>query len=423
MDQLIVTGNGPLKGEVHISGAKNAALPCLAATILTEDAVHLTNLPEVNDIATMCDLLAGLGKTIERDGTAVTISGALNSHIAPYEMVTAMRASILVLGPLLGRLGQAKVSLPGGCAIGARPVDLHISALRKMGAEIRIEHGDIDAQVSRLKGTDIIFDKVTVTGTENIMMAAVLADGCTMLHNAAREPEVVDLANLLMTLGARIEGAGTDTIKINGVSALHGGTHRIIPDRIETGTYVCAAAITRGHVNICNTDSRYLKAFLDSISKAGLPLKFEEDCIEVLPHKGLVGVDIQTQPHPGFPTDMQAQFMAVMTQAVGHSLISEKIFENRFNHVAELSRMGANIKINGDTAIATGPTPLSGARVIATDLRASASLVVAALVADGETLIDKIYHLDRGYVEIESKLLKVGALIKRVTVAETDHKG
>lgn len=422
MDRLIVTGNGPLKGDVHISGAKNAALPCLAATILTEAPVHLTNLPEVNDIGTMCDLLAGMGKKVERDGSVVTISGALESHIAPYEKVTAMRASILVLGPLLGRLGQAKVSLPGGCAIGARPVDLHISALRKMGAEIRIEHGDIDAKVSRLKGADIIFDKVTVTGTENIMMAAALADGRTVLHNAAREPEVVDLANLLITLGARIEGAGSDTITIDGVSQLHGGEHRIIPDRIETGTYVCAAAITGGHVNILNTDPRYLKAFLDAIGKTGLPMNIEDDRIEVLPHNGLKGVDIQTQPHPGFPTDMQAQFMAVMTQADGRSLITEKIFENRFNHVAELNRMGADIKINGDTAIASGKTPLSGARVIATDLRASASLVLAALVADGDTLIDKIYHLDRGYVDIEKKMRQIGAVIKRVQVSDAESE-
>jgi len=414
MDRLMIVGNGPLKGEIRISGAKNAALPCLAATILSQDTVHLTNLPPVQDIRTMGKLLKAMGLDVEHGEETAQINGAtLDKHIAPYELVKTMRASILTLGPLVARLGKAQVSMPGGCAIGARPVDLHLSALEKMGATIRLEHGYIEATATRLKGADILFDKVTVTGTENIMMAAALADGTTILRNAAREPEVEDLADMLVKMGARIQGAGTDEITIEGVSALGGCHHHIIPDRIETGTYVCAAAITQGHVRITHAKPNHLRAFLSAITAAGLPIEIQGDQIEVFPHEGLKANDIQTQPHPGFPTDMQAQYMAVMTQAEGRSVITENIFENRFNHVPELQRMGAHIKVDGQTAITTGPTPLSGARVMATDLRASASLVLAALIANEETRIDRIYHLDRGYADLEGKLRTLGALIRR----------
>ncbi len=415
MDKLLITGNGPLKGEVRISGAKNAALPSLAATILASEEVHLTNMPMVRDINTMCALLGELGFGVKKGNEEVFVFGAgISSHIAPYQLVKTMRASILTLGPLLARLGRARVSLPGGCAIGERPVDQHLKALEKMGAEIVIEHGYIDARVSRLKGADILFDTVTVTGTENIMMAATLAEGTTSLFNAAMEPEIVDLAELLNKMGARIEGQGTQHIVIHGVERLHGAEHHIIPDRIETGTYVCAAAITRGHVAITGARPLHLRKFLETMENARLPFEAGADTIEVKPHEGLLARDIETQPHPGFPTDMQAQYMAVMTQAKGRSLITETIFENRFMHVGELNRMGAHIKIQGHTAITTGITPLSGAQVMATDLRASASLVVAALVADGDTLIDRIYHLDRGYHRLEEKLGRINALVRRV---------
>lgn len=414
MARLIVVGNGPLKGKVRISGAKNAALPCLAATILTEGTVELTNLPPVQDIKTMAQLLSEMGLEVNHQQESATFRGKqLNSHIAPYELVKTMRASILTLGPLVARLGKAQVSLPGGCAIGARPVDLHLSALEKMGAVIRLEHGYIEAEAQDLHGADILFEKVTVTGTENIMMAASLAKGTTILRNAAREPEIVDLANMLISMGAKISGAGTDAITIEGVEKLHGCQHRIIPDRIETGTYVCAAAITQGHVTIQNANPQHLQAFLEAIKNAGLPMNIGDDFIEVLPHKGLKAQDIQTQPHPGFPTDMQAQYMAVMTQAEGRSVITENIFENRFNHVPELQRMGAAIKVDGQSAITSGPTDLSGAQVMATDLRASASLVLAGLIAKQETQIDRIYHLDRGYANLEEKLCALGATIRR----------
>lgn len=416
MARLIVVGNGPLRGEVRISGAKNAALPCLAATILTADTVKLTNLPPVQDIRTMGKLLGEMGLGVDHQEEQAVINGAsLKDHIAPYDLVKTMRASILTLGPLLARLGKAQVSLPGGCAIGARPVDLHLSALEKMGATIRLEHGYIEAEAKKLKGADILFEKVTVTGTENIMMAASLAEGTTILRNAAREPEVEDLADMLNRMGAKISGAGSDAITIVGVPELGGCHHRIIPDRIETGTYVCAAAITRGHVTITQTHPQHLQAFLEAIKKTGLPINIEGDRIEILPHDGLTAADIQTQPHPGFPTDMQAQYMAVMTQAQGRSVITENIFENRFNHVPELQRMGAQIKVDGQSAITSGVTPLSGAQVMATDLRASASLVLAGLVASNETHVERIYHLDRGYANLEGKLQALGANIRRET--------
>lgn len=416
MDKLILTGNGPLKGEVRISGAKNAALPSLTATILTKESVTLTNLPPVRDIQTMGRLLGMLGVDVDMNEEEAAIRAqSIDSDVASYDLVKTMRASILVLGPLLARNGHARVSLPGGCAIGARPVDLHLKALEKMGATIVLEHGYIDAKAQRLQGAEIYFDHVTVTGTENIMMAATLAEGTTVLKNAAREPEVEDLAILLNGMGAKIRGAGTSTITIEGVETLHGTTHRIIPDRIETGTYVCAAAMTCGHVRITNTNPAYLGRFLEIMKNAGLPMKLSDNEIEVLPHDGLIAQDITTEPHPGFPTDMQAQFMAVMTQAKGRSLITENIFENRFMHVSELLRMGADIKVKGRTAAVSGPTPLSGAEVMATDLRASASLVLAGLVAADDTVVNRIYHLDRGYTRLEQKLSAIGAKVTRVS--------
>ena len=419
MMQLRVTGNGPLKGDVQVSGAKNAALPSLAACILTADTVQLSNLPIVQDIHTMCSLLGELGFRASLEGEIGTITcSGLSSSRAPYELVKTMRASILVLGPLLGRFGHAQVSLPGGCAIGARPVDLHLKALEKMGADIQIEHGYIKAKAKRLKGTEIFFEKVTVTGTENLMMAAALAEGRTVLQNAAREPEIEDLANLLNKMGARISGQGTPTITIQGVAELRGTSHEIIPDRIEAGTYIAMAAITCGHVRVNRVRVNDLKPFLEALSEAGLPFEVENDVIEVFPHQGLLACDIQTQPHPGFPTDMQAQYMAVMTQAKGRSAITEAIFENRFMHVPELERMGADIRVQGRTAMVSGPTPLSGAQVRATDLRASASLVVAGLVAKGRTTVERIYHLDRGYSQLEKKLHGLGALIERVEVPD-----
>jgi len=415
MDQLIIQGNGPLHGSVRIGGAKNAALPCLAATILTDQAIELNGLPRVNDIRTMGRLLAEMGKDVQMEGTRARIQGDLASYTAPYQLVKTMRASILVLGPALARYGKAEVSLPGGCAIGARPVDLHIRALEKMGAQIKLEHGYLKATCERLTGCDIHFQKVTVTGTENLVMAACLAEGRTVIHNAAREPEVGDLIDMLNRMGAQISGRDTDTLEIQGVNQLKGTSHNIVPDRIETGTYVCAAAITRGHVRIENCRPSHLERFLSIMEETGLPLKREKDVIEVLPHKGLVSRDVQTEPYPGFPTDMQAQFMAVMTQADGRSLISENIFENRFMHVQELVRMGAKIKIEGHNALVKGPTPLSAAEVMATDLRASASLILAALIADGPTTIRRIYHLDRGYDLLDSKLANLGVEVSRVS--------
>jgi len=414
---LSLTGNGPLEGEIPISGAKNAALPCLAATILSSDEVQLSNLPEVRDIQTMATLLGKLGIAGELDGPQLHVQGkGIQSDIAPYDLVKTMRASILVLGPLLARLGSAVVSLPGGCAIGARPVNLHLDGLRAMGAEIDLRHGNIQAKASKLRGAEIIFEKVTVTGTENLMMAATLAEGSTLLRNAAREPEIVDLADMLRKMGARISGDGTDKIKIQGVTQLQGAEHVVIPDRIETGTYVCAAAITRGHILISNCRPSHLSRFLEAISGAGVPIKATSSTIEILPCDELKPFDVQTQPYPGFPTDMQAQFMALMTQANGRSLITENIFENRFMHVYELNRMGADIKIRGTTAVVSGPTRLLGAQVTASDLRASASLVLAGLIAEGETRIHEISHLERGYHALEAKLNRAGASVKKAPI-------
>lgn len=414
MARLIIQGNGPLEGSVGISGAKNAALPCLAATILCPEPVTLTSVPRVKDIHTLIALLRELGLHAEIDGGQAHLEARhISRDTAPYELVKTMRASILVLGPLLARCGSAHVALPGGCAIGARPVDRHLDGLKKMGAEIELKHGIIHARTRGLRGADILFEKVTVTGTENLMMAATLARGTTTLRNAAREPEVVDLARLLRSMGANIQGEGTGEVIIQGVDSLHTAKHQVVPDRIETGTYVCAAAITSGSVRVSNCCPDHLRLFLEVMQKAGLPVQIREREIWVKPHQGLQSVDIITQPYPGFPTDMQAQLMAVMTQAHGRSMITEAIFENRFMHAHELMRMGANIRIKNQAAVVSGPTPLSGAPVHATDLRASASLVLAGLVAEEETVIHDIHHLDRGYDRLEEKLAGIGAIITR----------
>ncbi|MCB1050524.1 MAG: UDP-N-acetylglucosamine 1-carboxyvinyltransferase [Acidobacteria bacterium] len=414
MAKIVITGNGPLKGQLTVHGAKNAALPHLAASILAQEPVQFSNMPRVADIETMCTLLEAMGLGCERSGSAIEVlAKPITSHVAPYELVKMMRASILVLGPLLARLGKAQVALPGGCAIGARPVDLHLKGLEAMGAEISLEHGYIDARCSRLQGADIYFEKVSVTGTENLMMAATLAEGTTHLRNAAREPEVVDLAELLTKMGAKIEGAGSDHILIHGVSGLSGCAHEVIPDRIEAGTYICAAAMTRGHLRVQRCRPDHLEAFLDTLNRMGVPFETGADWVEVLPHQGLKAVDVQTHPHPGFPTDIQAQLMALATQAEGRSFITENIFENRFMHAVELQRMGAKIKLEGKHAIVSGPTQLSGAEVRATDLRASACLLVAALCAEGQTIIEDIHHLDRGYEAIDQQLKQAGAIIER----------
>ncbi len=420
MDKLLITGGTPLAGEVAISGAKNAALPLLCAALLTKEPVTFTNVPDLNDIGTMLKLLAQMGVKVDRQkvgagGTAVTLDASdLNNPVAPYEMVKTMRASILVLGPLVARCGEARVSLPGGCAIGARPVDQHIKGLTAMGADVGVEHGYVHARTARLKGARLFTDMVTVTGTENLMMAACLADGETVIENAAREPEVVDLANCLVAMGAQISGAGTDVIRIRGVEKLHGATHRIMPDRIETGTYLCAAAATGGDVRLTGTSSAYLDAVIDKLMDAGCEIDSQRDSIRIkAPHR-LTAVSIRTSPYPAFPTDMQAQFMAINAVANGTAVIRETIFENRFMHAVELVRLGADIKIDGNTAFVTGREQLDGATVMATDLRASASLVIAGLVAKGETLIERIYHLDRGYEHLEQKLAALGAKVQRV---------
>lgn len=416
MEQFLIRNNGPIKGEVKISGAKNSALPILAASILTPQVVTLTNLPAVKDVQTMCQLLEALGLDVEKSHSHVKIDGqGMDASIAPYELVKTMRASILALGPTLARLGHARVSLPGGCAIGARPVDLHIKGLKAMGAEIVLEHGYIDARASQLKGAHIHFDKISVTGTENLMMAATLAKGQTILSNAAIEPEIVDLAQFLLQMGARISGHGTSTITIEGVTSLKGAVHHIMPDRIETGTLLCAAAATCGQVNLRNTQPISLKPVLDALASAGVPIVVEGTSLRVYPHKGLHALNITTQPHPGFPTDMQAQFMPLLSQAEGVSTITESIFENRFMHVPELNRMGAAIRVSDRRAIIQGNTVFSGSQVMATDLRASASLVIAGLIAQGETIVDRIYHLDRGYASLEKKLTMLGADIQRTT--------
>ena len=416
MDKLLIQGGCSLSGEVAISGAKNAALPILCAALLTADKLHLTNVPHLNDVSTMLRLLAQMGVGVTMDGVdGIVLDGSgLNNPLASYEMVKTMRASILVLGPLVARCGEARVSLPGGCAIGARPVDQHIKGLQAMGAEIRVEQGYVHARASRLKGARICTDMVTVTGTENLMMAACLADGETIIENAAREPEVVDLANCLISMGARISGAGTDVIRIQGVERLHGAEHAIMPDRIETGTYLCAAAVTGGDVRLTNTSAAYLDSVVDKLMDAGCDIVTERESIHIKAPARLKAVSLRTAPYPAFPTDMQAQFMAINTVAEGVATIRETIFENRFMHTSELMRLGADIQIDGNHAIVRGVDHLDGAMVMATDLRASASLVIAGLAARGETLIDRIYHLDRGYERIEEKLAKLGASVKRV---------
>jgi UDP-N-acetylglucosamine 1-carboxyvinyltransferase len=416
VDKLLIEGGRVLSGEVAMSGAKNAALPILCASLLTADPLHLTNVPHLNDISTMLRLLGDMGVGVTMDGIdgMVLDGGGLNNAVASYEMVKTMRASILVLGPLVARCGEARVSLPGGCAIGARPVDQHIKGLQAMGAEITVEQGYVHAKASRLKGARICTDMVTVTGTENLMMAACLAEGETIIENAAREPEVVDLANCLVSMGARISGAGTDIIRIQGVDKLHGATHAIMPDRIETGTYLCAAAATGGDIRLLKTSAAYLDTVVDKLMDAGCDITVERDAIRLVAPRRLKAVSLRTAPYPAFPTDMQAQFMAINCIADGVATIRETIFENRFMHVNELMRLGANIQIEGNNAIVRGVDKLEGATVMATDLRASASLVIAGLVAQGETVIDRIYHLDRGYERIEEKLAKLGASVRRV---------
>ena len=415
MDKLLIEGGAVLRGEVAISGAKNAALPILCAALLSAEPLELSNVPELNDIATMLRLLEEMGVKIQRDGHRVTLDASqISNPVASYERVKTMRASILVLGPLVARCGEARVSLPGGCAIGARPVDQHIKGLQAMGAEVTVEQGYEHAKANRLKGARICTDMVTVTGTENLMLAACLAAGETIIENAAREPEVVDLANCLVAMGARISGAGTDTIRIQGVERLHGAQHRVMPDRIETGTYLCAAAVTGGTVRLTDTSAAYLDAVVDKLLDAGCEITMERDAIRLQAPARLKAVSLRTAPYPAFPTDMQAQFMAMNCVADGVATIRETIFENRFMHVNELLRLGANIQIEGNNAVVRGVERLQGATVMATDLRASASLIVAGLVAQGETLIDRIYHLDRGYEKIEDKLHALGARVRRV---------
>ena len=415
MAKLLIQGGTRLSGEIAISGAKNATLPILCAALLAAEPVTFTNVPQLNDIGTLLELLAQMGVKVEREADTVILDASgLNNPVAPYEMVKTMRASILVLGPLVARCGEARVSLPGGCAIGARPVDQHIKGLQAMGAEVRVEHGYVHATVSRLKGARLFTDMVTVTGTENLMMAATLADGETIIENAAREPEIVDLANCLVAMGAQVWGAGSDVIRIRGVTRLHGATHRIMPDRIETGTYLCAAAASGGSVRLTGTRSDYLDAVIDKLTEAGCEVVSESDAIRLRAPARLTAVSLRTSPYPAFPTDMQAQFMAINCVAKGVAMIRETIFENRFMHAVELQRLGADIRIDGNTALVQGVDRLQGATVMATDLRASASLVVAGLVAEGETLIERIYHLDRGYEGLESKLTALGAQVRRV---------
>jgi UDP-N-acetylglucosamine 1-carboxyvinyltransferase len=416
MDKLAITGGGPLQGEVRVSGAKNAALPILCAALLTSEPLVLTNVPKLNDVRTMRSLLAQMGVHVEGDASALTLSAAdIDWPLAPYEMVKTMRASILALGPLLARCGEARVSLPGGCAIGLRPVDQHIKGLQAMGVEIDLDHGYIDAKAKRLSGANFVFDVVTVTGTENLMMAATLADGTTVLDNAAREPEVVDLADCLNAMGARITGAGTDRIVIEGVSRLSGATHAIMPDRIETGTFLVAAAATGGDVALTGARPDTLGAVLDKLAEAGVAPTIDGSTIRIKRNGRLKSVSMRTAPYPGFPTDMQAQLMALMTVADDAAMITETIFENRMMHVQELKRLGAAIEVEGNTAIVRGAEKLTAANVMATDLRASAGLVIAGLIAEGETVIDRIYHLDRGYERIEDKLSALGARIRRVS--------
>ncbi len=416
MEKLKVTGGYRLSGEVKVSGAKNAALPILAASLLTADDLVLKNVPHLSDIRTMGKLLSGLGMRVERDNETVTLNAkTLDTLTAPYDLVKTMRASIVTLGPMLARFGEARVSLPGGCAIGARPVDQHIKGLKCMGAEVEIDHGYVVAKAKRLKGAHIVTDMVTVTGTENLLMAATLAEGTTVIENAAREPEVVDLADCLIAMGAKIRGAGTPIIEVEGVQSLHGATHRVLPDRIETGSFLVAALMTQGDVTVTDAAPHTLDIVLDKLREAGAVIEVGTDWIRAKMDCRPTAVSVRTVPHPGFPTDMQAQFMALDTIAEGTGRITETIFENRFMHVPELQRLGANITVDGHTAVVTGVEQLSGATVMATDLRASASLVIAGLVASGETIVDRIYHLDRGYDHMEVKLAALGAKIERLS--------
>ncbi len=429
MDKFLIEGGKPLEGRIAISGAKNAALPAMAAALLTDQRVVLRNVPRVRDIGTLRSLLDELGvdSSVEHEehGNRLEIQARqLLNSVAPYELVKQMRASVLVLGPLVARFGQARVSLPGGCAIGARPINLHIKGLEKLGARITMEHGYLDAKADGLKGRSFYFDTISVTGTENLMMAAVLAEGLTVLENAAREPEVEDLAKLLNSMGASVEGAGTHKIFIRGVTRLHGAEHTIIPDRIEAGTFLVAAAITGGHVMVERSEPRHLTALISKLTEVGVQVNKISikpgktppwPVLEVSASGPLRSADVITQEYPGFPTDMQAQYMALMTQAEGSAVITETIFENRFLHALELLRMGADITVNGRRAVVRGRTRLSGAKVQASDLRASASLVLAGLAAESETLVDRVYHIDRGYERIEEKLTRVGAKVRRIS--------
>jgi len=421
MDKLVIRGGNPLLGTVRISGAKNAALPAMAAALLTSEPVILENIPQVRDIETERRLLAAMGAEVElgygraQHRTTICAAALTERPEASYQLVKTMRASALVLGPLVARCGFARVSVPGGCAIGARPIDLHLKGLEKLGATIVQQHGYIEARAKRLKGAHYAFDKITVTGTEDILMAAVLAEGETILENCAREPEVVDLAALLTKMGAQIEGAGTSTIRVRGVASLGGARHRIIPDRIEAATFVLAGALTGGDLMLTDCDPSHLACLFAKLEEVGVKVKLAEGSVRVMGHATqLSAADMATEEYPGFPTDVQAQYMTLMTQAAGTSVITENIFENRFMHAQELVRMGANIKIEGGRAVVRGATPLSGAAVLASDLRASASLVLAALVADDETIIDRVYHIDRGYERIEEKLRGVGAQVRRI---------
>jgi len=413
----MIKGGQPLQGEIRISGAKNAALPILAATILADEPVNISNVPHLHDITTTIGLLARMGSelTIDEHMNLEVDSTNIKEFFAPYELVKTMRSSILVLGPLLAKYGKADVSLPGGCAIGSRPVNIHLQGLQSMGADIQVEGGYIRATAKKLKGVHLTMDIVTVTGTENLMMAATLAEGTTVLENAAREPEVSDLANCLISMGAKIKGAGTDRIEIEGVEKLSGTSYKIMPDRIETGTYLVAAAMTGGKIKLKNTKANILDAVLSKLTEAGASVDSDENTITLdMGGRRPKAVDIHTIPFPGFPTDMQAQFTAMNCIATGGGVITESVFENRFMHVQELQRMGADLKLEGNTAISTGVDGLTGAPVMATDLRASASLVLAGLVAEGETIVDRIYHIDRGYETIEEKLTQLGACIRRV---------
>ncbi len=420
MDKFVIRGGNPLVGTIRVSGAKNSALPCMAAAILTEDEVTLENIPQVRDIETERRLLASMGAEVElregefKDQTTICCR-TLSDPVARYEIVKTMRASSLVLGPLIARAGVARVAMPGGCAIGGRPIDLHIKGLEKMGAVIEQEHGYLEARADRLHGAHIVFDKITVTGTEDLLMAAVLAEGDSLMENCAREPEVADLAALLNAMGAQIEGAGTATIRVHGVTSLHGARYRINPDRIEAGTFLIAGAITAGDLIVANCNTAHLGAVISKLEEAGARIDvLGPDSIRVRAAAQLRAADISTEEYPGFPTDMQAQYMALATQAEGVSLVRENIFENRFMHVQELIRMGANIKVDGSAASVRGPARLSAAAVMCSDLRASASLVLAALVADGESILDRVYHMDRGYERFEEKLISVGAEIQRL---------